>query len=43
MASAFGALWVVLAVPPYDRVVHFAYGLLLVLPLREWLMGHAGA
>lgn len=26
----------------YDRVVHFAYELLLVLPLREWLMGHAG-
>jgi putative membrane protein len=26
----------------YDRVVHLAYGLLLVLPLREWLMRHAG-
>ena len=26
----------------YDRVVHFAYGLLLVLPLRELLMLHAG-
>mgnify|MGYP003345034261 CR=1 FL=1 len=26
----------------YDRVVHFAYGLLLVLPLRELLMMHAG-
>lgn len=27
----------------YDRVVHFLYGLLLVLPLRELLMLHAGA
>lgn len=26
----------------YDRVVHFAYGLLLVLPLRELLVLHAG-
>lgn len=26
----------------YDRVVHLAYGLLLVLPLREWLMRYAG-
>lgn len=26
----------------YDRAVHFAYGLLLVLPLREMLMLHAG-
>lgn len=26
----------------YDRAVHLAYGLLLVLPLREWLMRHAG-
>jgi len=26
----------------YDRLVHFAYGLLLTLPLREWLMLHAG-
>lgn len=26
----------------YDRVVHLAYGLLLVLPLRELLMLHAG-
>jgi putative membrane protein len=26
----------------YDRVVHFAYGLLLVLPFRELLMLHAG-
>lgn len=26
----------------YDRVVHFAYGLLLMLPFRELLMLHAG-
>lgn len=26
----------------YDRVIHFAYGLLLVYPLRELLMRHAG-
>ena len=26
----------------YDRVVHLAYGLLLVLPFREMLMLHAG-
>jgi putative membrane protein len=26
----------------FDRLVHFAYGSLLVLPLREWLMRHAG-
>ena len=27
----------------YDRLVHFAYGLLLLLPFRELLMRHAGA
>lgn len=27
----------------YDRLVHFAYGLLLALPFREMLMMHAGA
>ncbi|MFT4026731.1 MAG: DUF2238 domain-containing protein [Novosphingobium sp.] len=26
----------------YDRVVHFAFGLLLVHPLAEWLMRHGG-
>ena len=26
----------------FDRLVHFAYGSLLILPLREWLMRHAG-
>lgn len=25
----------------FDRLVHFAYGLTLVLPLREWLVLHA--
>lgn len=27
----------------YDRLVHFAYGALITLPLRELLMQHAGA
>lgn len=27
---------------PFDRIVHFAYGLLLVLPIRELLMRLAG-
>ena len=27
---------------PYDRIVHFAYGLLLVYPLRELLVSRAG-
>jgi putative membrane protein len=28
---------------PFDRIVHFAYGALLVHPVREWLMRLAGA
>jgi len=31
-----------LARNPFDRIVHFSYGLLLVLPLRELLMRLAG-
>jgi len=27
----------------YDRLVHFSFGLLLVLPLREYLLGRSGA
>jgi putative membrane protein len=27
---------------PFDRIVHFAYGALLVHPVREWLMRLAG-
>jgi len=27
---------------PFDRIVHFAYGALLVYPVREWLMRLAG-
>ncbi len=27
---------------PFDRIVHFAYGALLVYPMREWLMRLAG-
>ena len=27
----------------YDRIVHFAFGLLLVLPLREYLLRRSGA
>jgi putative membrane protein len=27
---------------PFDRIVHFAYGALLVHPMREWLMRLAG-
>lgn len=28
---------------PFDRIVHFAYGALLVYPVREWLIRLAGA
>lgn len=31
-----------LARNPFDRLVHFSYGLLLVYPLRELLVGRAG-
>ncbi len=27
---------------PFDRIVHFAYGAMLVYPMREWLMRLAG-
>ena len=27
----------------YDRVIHFGFGLLIVYPVREYLMRHAGA